>query len=34
MRLRPPVVDAGRAEELADRLMEQARASHDKLMQA
>ncbi len=33
MRLRPPLVDGAGAEELADRLMEQARASHDKLMQ-
>jgi len=33
MRLRPPLVDVAAAEELADRLMEQARASHDKLMQ-
>ncbi len=33
MRLRPPLVDVAGAEELADRLMEQARASHDKLMQ-
>ena len=33
MRLRPPLVDGAGAEVLADRLMEQARASHDKLMQ-
>ncbi|MEK8078565.1 type I restriction endonuclease subunit R [Pseudomonas sp. XK-1] len=33
MRLRPPLVNDAAAEELADRLMEQARASHDKLMQ-
>lgn len=33
MRLRPPLVDADRAGVLADKLMEQARASHDKLMQ-
>lgn len=33
MRLRPPMVDTDKAEVLADRLMEQARASHDKLMQ-
>lgn len=33
MRLRPPLVDVAAAEQLADRLMEQARASHDKLMQ-
>ena len=33
MRLRPPLVNDAGAEELADRLMEQARASHDKLMQ-
>ncbi|GGH90161.1 restriction endonuclease subunit R [Pseudomonas fluvialis] len=33
MRLRPPLVDVAGAEQLADRLMEQARASHDKLMQ-
>ncbi|MCX9157797.1 type I restriction endonuclease subunit R [Niveibacterium sp. 24ML] len=33
MRLRPPLVDADRAGVLADRLMEQARANHDKLVQ-
>lgn len=33
MRLRPPLVDAVKAGMLADRLMEQARANHDKLMQ-
>lgn len=33
MRLRPPLVNDKAAEELADRLMAQARASHDKLMQ-
>lgn len=33
MRLRPPLVDTDLAGVLADRLMEQARASHDKLMQ-
>jgi len=33
MRLRPPLVDVAAAEQLADRLMEQARASHEKLMQ-
>ena len=33
MRLRPPLVDADKAGELADKLMEQARASHDKLVQ-
>ncbi|KVR24640.1 restriction endonuclease subunit R [Burkholderia ubonensis] len=33
MRLRPPLVDAGKAGVLADRLMEQARANHDKLVQ-
>lgn len=33
MRLRPPMVDADKAGVLADRLMEQARASHDKLVQ-
>lgn len=33
MRLRPPLVDADLAGALADRLMEQARASHDRLMQ-
>lgn len=32
MRLRPPLVDADRAGVLADSLMEQARASHDKLV--
>jgi type I restriction enzyme R subunit len=33
MRLRPPLVDIDRAEVLADKLMEQARANHDKLME-
>ncbi len=33
MRVRPPLVDTDRAGVLADRLMEQARASHDKLVQ-
>ncbi len=33
MRLRPPLVDAEKAGLLADKLMEQARASHDKLVQ-
>ncbi|MFO1352033.1 MAG: type I restriction endonuclease subunit R [Gammaproteobacteria bacterium] len=33
MRLRPPLVDANKAGVLADRLIEQARANHDKLMQ-
>jgi type I restriction enzyme R subunit len=33
MRLRPPLVDADKAGVLADRLMEQARASHDKVVQ-
>lgn len=33
MRLRPPLVDADKAGVLADKLMEQARANHDKLMQ-
>lgn len=33
MRLQPPLVDVAGAEQLADRLLEQARASHDKLMQ-
>lgn len=32
MRLRPPLVDADKAGVLADRLMEQARANHDKLL--
>lgn len=32
MRLRPPLVDADAAGILADRLLDQARASHDKLM--
>ncbi|MDA8259020.1 MAG: type I restriction endonuclease subunit R [Betaproteobacteria bacterium] len=32
MRLRPPLVDSDKAGILADRLMEQARASHDKLV--
>ena len=33
MRVRPPLVDADRAGVLADKLMEQARANHDKLVQ-
>ena len=33
MRLRPPLVDTDKAGVLADKLMEQARASHNKLMQ-
>lgn len=33
MRLRPPLLDADRAGVLADKLIDQARASHDKLMQ-
>jgi len=33
MRLRPPLVDTDKAGVLADRLMEQARASHDTLVQ-
>ncbi|MDV2119495.1 type I restriction endonuclease subunit R [Burkholderia pseudomallei] len=33
MRLRPPLVNADKAGVLADRLMEQARANHDKLVQ-
>lgn len=33
MRLRPPLLDEQKAGVLVDRLMEQARASHDKLMQ-
>jgi type I restriction enzyme R subunit len=33
MRLRPPLVDADEAGVLADKLMEQARANHDKLVQ-
>jgi type I restriction enzyme, R subunit len=33
MLLRPPLVDADKAGVLADKLMEQARASHDKLVQ-
>lgn len=33
MRLRPPLVSADKAGVLADRLMEQARANHDKLVQ-
>jgi type I restriction enzyme R subunit len=33
MRLRPPLVDADKAGVLADKLMEQARANHDKLVQ-
>ena len=33
MRMRPPLVDADKAGVLADKLMEQARANHDKLMQ-
>lgn len=33
MRLRPPLVDADKAGVLADKLIEQARANHDKLVQ-
>jgi len=33
MRARPPLVDADKAGVLADKLMEQARANHDKLVQ-
>lgn len=33
MRVRPPLVDADKAGVLADKLMEQARANHDKLVQ-
>lgn len=33
MRVRPPLVDADQAGVLADKLMEQARANHDKLVQ-
>lgn len=33
MRIRPPLVDTDKAGVLADKLMEQARAGHDKLMQ-
>jgi type I restriction enzyme R subunit len=33
MRLRPPLVDTDKAGVLADKLMDQARASHDKLVQ-
>lgn len=33
MRLRPPLVDIDKAGVLADKLMEQARANHDKLVQ-
>ena len=33
MRLRPPLVDTEKAGLLADRLIDQARASHDRLMQ-
>lgn len=33
MRLRPPLVDAEKAGVLADKLIEQARANHDKLVQ-
>jgi type I restriction enzyme, R subunit len=33
MRLRPPLVDTGMAGVLADKLMDQARASHEKLLQ-
>lgn len=33
MRLRPPLVDTDTAGALSDRLMDQARASHDRLMQ-
>ena len=32
MRLRPPLVDAEKAGVLADKLLEQARANHDKLV--
>jgi type I restriction enzyme, R subunit len=32
MRLRPPLVGTDKAGVLADKLMEQARANHDKLM--
>lgn len=32
MRLRPPLVDMAKAEVLTDRLLEQARANHDKLV--
>ena len=32
MRLRPPLVDANTAGVLADKLMDQARANHDKLV--
>lgn len=34
MRVRPPLVDTDKAGVLADRLMEQARANHDRLVQA
>lgn len=34
MRLRPPMVNADKAGVLADKLMEQARANHDKLIQS
>jgi type I restriction enzyme R subunit len=33
MRLRPPLVDSDTAGALSDRLMDQARASHERLMQ-
>jgi type I restriction enzyme R subunit len=33
MRVRPPLVDADKAGVLADKMMEQARANHDKLVQ-
>jgi type I restriction enzyme R subunit len=33
MRLRPPLVDTDKAGVLADKLMEQARANHDRLVQ-
>jgi type I restriction enzyme R subunit len=33
MRVRPPLVDDFKAGVLADKLMEQARANHDKLLQ-
>jgi len=34
MRLRPPLVDADKAGILADKLMEQARANHETLLEA
>jgi type I restriction enzyme R subunit len=33
MRLRPPLVDADKAGQMADRLIDQARANHDRLVQ-